>query len=200
MATFTDRKIDCLLPHFHISELQHRIATADDQAAYTELFNRMAPLLLKFVKTIVRQNEASEEIVSDVFVRIWEKRKTLDHIQNFKLYLYVSARNQAVNYLRSKNHQYVMRVDALEPGLYLPAEDPLAVNDRAEMFKRLQQAISELPTRCRMIFKLVKEDGLKQKEVAELMHLNPKTVENQLSIALKKLSALLLTSKESPHP
>ena len=50
------------------------------------------------------------------------------------------------------------------------------------------QAVQQLPDRCKMIFKLVKEDGLKQKEVAELLHLSPKTVENQLAIALKKLA------------
>ncbi|TAD84510.1 MAG: RNA polymerase sigma-70 factor [Bacteroidetes bacterium] len=191
-------KRDCLLPHFHLSELQHRIATADDQLAYTELFNRMAPYLLKFVGSMVQPKEAAEEIVLDVFMRIWEKRKTLDHVNNFKLYLYVSARNHAVNYLRSKNHQYVLRIDALEPDLYATTNAVEEASEHADTMRQLQMAVNELPIRCRIIFKLVKEDGLKQREVAELMHLNPKTVENQLAIALKKLAHILAPKQQAP--
>ena len=56
-----------------------------------------------------------------------------------------------------------------------------------EIIQRINKAINDLPPKCRLIFKLVKEDGLKYKEVAELLHLNLKTVENQLGIALKKI-------------
>lgn len=172
----------------HIQELQHAIATSEDQQAYAELFARFAPQLIRFTKAIVQQQEVAEEIVSDVFIRIWEKRKSLDHVQHLKMYLYVSARNFAVNHLRSKNRQFSLQVDQLELDMAAISADPFEQTVGAEVKQELLQAIQELPDRCKIIFKLVKEDGLKQKEVAELLHLSPKTVENQLAIALKKLA------------
>ena len=61
----------------------------------------------------------------------------------------------------------------------------------AELISQINKAINELPTKCRLIFKLVKEDGLKYKEVAELLHLSKKTVENQVGIALKKIHGVV---------
>jgi RNA polymerase sigma-70 factor (ECF subfamily) len=65
--------------------------------------------------------------------------------------------------------------------------DPEQLMITAEMVRRVQHAISQLPPKCQMIFKLVKEDGLKYKEVAELLGISPKTVENQMTIALRKM-------------
>lgn len=172
----------------HLPELQHAIATDDDQVAYAELFARFSPPLLRFTLSIVHRKEEAEEIVSDVFIRIWEKRKTLDQVQNLRMYLYVSARNYAVNKLRSKNHRLSLQVEELSVDLPCFSEDPHEQAVMAEIQAKLQGAVNNLPGRCKMIFKLVKEDGLQQKEVAELLHLSPKTVENQLAIALRKLA------------
>lgn len=171
-----------------LPELQHAIATDDDQVAYAELFARFNPPLVTFVHSIVHQKEAAEEIVSDVFIRIWQKRKTLDQVQNLKMYLYVSARNYAVNKLRSKNHQFSLQVEELSVDLQCFSENPHEKAVIAEVQKELHRAVNGLPERCKLIFKLVKEDGLRQKEVAELLHLSPKTIENQLAIALSKLA------------
>jgi RNA polymerase sigma-70 factor (ECF subfamily) len=172
----------------HLPELQHAIATNDDQAAYAELFARFSPALQRFTLSIVHRNEEAEEIVSDVFIRIWEKRKTLDHIQNLRMYLYVSARNFAVNKLRSKNHRLSLQIEELTVDLPCFSDDPHEQAVMAEIRRELYMAVNNLPGRCKMIFKLVKEDGLQQKEVAELLQLSPKTVENQLAIALRKLA------------
>ena len=107
-----------------LPELQHAIATGDDQVAYAELFARFNPPLVTFVQSIVHQKESAEEIVSDVFIRIWQKRKTLDQVQNLRMYLYVSARNYAVNKLRSKNHQLSLQVEELSVDLQSFSEDP----------------------------------------------------------------------------
>ena len=172
----------------HIQELQHAIATSEDQQAYAELFARFAPQLVRFTKAIVQQQEVAEEIVSDVFIRIWEKRKSLDHVQHLKMYLYVSARNFSLNYLRSKNRQFSLQVEQLDLDMASFYADPHEEAVGSELRHELLKAVQQLPDRCKMIFKLVKEDGLRQKEVAELLHLSPKTVENQLAIALKKLA------------
>lgn len=173
----------------HFPELQHAIATDENQKAYGELFARFAPSLINFARSILHNTEEAEEIVSDVFIRIWERRKTLDQIQNLKLYLFVSTRNYAVNRLRSKERRLAVQMDKLSVDLQSFSEDPHERAVLSEIQKALYHAVNELPGRCKLIFKLVKEDGLQQKEVAELLHLSPKTVENQLAIAIRKLAA-----------
>src|SRR5580692_13170416 len=85
-----------------IQYLQHRIAYFDDQQAYKELFIGLYTYLFPFAKTFVKTKEPAEEIVSDVFIKVWEKRKGLEKIKNLKVYLYVTTRNIALNYLEKQ--------------------------------------------------------------------------------------------------
>lgn len=172
---------------YHLSELQHRIAAADDQFAYKELFFRFQPKLKKFVYSIVHSPEVSEEIASDVFIRIWEKRKTLDHIQNLRLYLYVAAKNLSINHLRRQERYQNLQLNDLKVEIESLELDPHQLMMTAEMFRHIQKAVQDLPPKCKMVYKLVKEDGLRHKEVAELLHISTKTVENQLAVAIKKI-------------
>ena len=159
----------------------------DDQQAYKELFTSLYSYLYHFARTLVRAREPAEEIVSDVFIKVWEKRRDLKKIDNLKVYLYITTRNMAFNYL---DKQKRTPTDHLED---IPAEftsvyfDPEQLMITADMLTLIQKAIDHLPPKCRMIFKLVKEDGLKYREVAEIMNVSIKTVENQLAIALHKI-------------
>jgi RNA polymerase sigma-70 factor (ECF subfamily) len=91
-----------MLASHHIQELQQRIALYDDQPAYKELFALFNRSLQQFAVSFVRSPEVAEEIVSDVFIKVWKKRAGLHRIHNLKLYLFISARNTAFNYLRSQ--------------------------------------------------------------------------------------------------
>ncbi len=82
--------------------LQIRIARLDEQQAYKELFTSLYNYLFHFARTLVKSKESAEEIDSDVFIKVWEKRKELEKIDNLKLYLYVSTRNTAYNYLEKQ--------------------------------------------------------------------------------------------------
>jgi RNA polymerase sigma-70 factor (family 1) len=176
---------------YHLSELQHRIAAFDDQHAYKELFQRFQPRMMQFVYSIVHSRELSEEVVSDVFIRIWEKRKTLDHIHNLKLYLYVAAKNLSINCLRKQDKFRTMELNELKVDLVSFDLNPHQQLISGESLRRIHEAIQALPPKCKMIFKLVKEDGLRQKEVAELLHISARTVENQLAVATKKIGKAL---------
>lgn len=170
------------------SILQHRIAVSDDQQAFLLLHQYFQPKLYRFAKAIVHNREDAEEVVEDVFVRIWQKRKTLDHVHNLKLYLYTATRNFALNYIRPRSGTEQLNIDDLNIELQTALPNPQEAAEHSEIRKVVNKAIEELPQRCKVIFKLVKEDGLKQKEVAELLHINIKTVENQLAIAIKRLA------------
>src|SRR6266436_5200495 len=95
----------------NIQNLQSKIARFDDQQAYKELFTSLYPFLFQFAKTLVKAKESAEEIISDVFIKVWEKRKELEKIENLKLYLYVATRNIAFNYLDKQKRNATFSID-----------------------------------------------------------------------------------------
>lgn len=159
----------------------------DDPVAYKELFLLYHQKLLQFSYSITHSREVAEEIASDVFLKIWLRRKTLPEIENVHLYLYVSTKNLSINYLVKEKKEKTFSFDETIVQFQSIYFDPEQLMITAEMVKRIQIAVLQLPPRCQLIFKLVKEDGLKYKEVAELLHLSLKTVENQMTIALRRI-------------
>jgi RNA polymerase sigma-70 factor (family 1) len=171
--------------------LQQAIACFDDTQAYKELFLYFQPSLEQFAFSIVRSKEVAEEIVSDVFIKIWEKRHLLDKVENLKFYLFTAVKNGAINKIHQQKKASVLSIDDAPVELKSFYHDPEQQLISAEMIKQLNEIIDQLPPRCKLIFKLIKEDELSYKEVAELLHISVKTVESQMSLALKKLGTAI---------
>ncbi len=173
--------------HDDIPELQNRIYNGDTQA-FKELHDHYCAILLQLALAMVHNREMAEEIVADVFIAVWRKKKDLRQVSNLKWYLCAATRNIALNYLRKYAHKKTLHLD--EAYLLEYEISPEAQLISNEMMRHINMAISELPPQCRLIFKLVKEDGLKYREVAVLLNISIKTVENQVGIALKKLTKM----------
>ncbi|MFL5809323.1 MAG: RNA polymerase sigma factor [Flavisolibacter sp.] len=171
-----------------LQKLINRIALYDDAIAYKELFILYHSKLINFAQSITRSKESAEEIVSDVFLKIWTKRTTLTRIGNFHLYIYIVTKNFSINHLHKQKRETSFSFDDTVVEIRSLGPNPEQIMISAEMLKKVQLAIKALPPKCQLIFKLVKEDGLKYREVAELLELSPKTVENQMTIALKKIA------------
>ncbi|HMG67033.1 MAG TPA: RNA polymerase sigma-70 factor [Chitinophagaceae bacterium] len=181
----------------NIRLLQQAIACFDDTQAYKQLFLLFYPSLVSFAVSIIKTKELSEEIVSDVFMKIWEKRHQLDKVENLSYYLFTAVKNKCLNQLHNQKNKTSLEINdsILEfKSLYHDPEQKLI---SAEMINQIQKAIQELPPRCRLIFKLIKEEGLKYKEVAELLQLSVKTIENQMSLAFKKIGTAI--NFKQPH-
>jgi RNA polymerase sigma-70 factor (ECF subfamily) len=172
-----------------IQQLQTRIARFDDQAAYKELFTLLYPSLFHFTADIVRSRQSAEEIISDVFMKIWEKRKTLEHIMNLKVYCFVAAKNLSLNQVEKQKREATCTIEEAEYCVSNVSVDPEQMMITEEMLLRIQAVVEALPYRCKLAFKLVKENGFKYKEAAEILNVSVKTIENQLAIALKKISS-----------
>ena len=168
--------------------LQTRIARFEDQQAYKELFVTLYPPLFRFISGIVKSKPAAEEIISDVFIKIWEKRQDLELIVNMNVYCYVIAKNLSLNFLEKQRRTTTLNIEDFSDTLSELYIDPEQLMITSEMADRINLAVDSLPARCKMIFTLIKENDFKYKEVAEIMNISPKTVENQLAIALKKIS------------
>lgn len=172
----------------NFSLLAERIAN-DDQLAYRKLFIQFYNKLSRFVMGFTKSKELTEEIVSDVFINVWRRRKNIREIVNLKLYLYVSAKNVTFNYLKKLHRENLTDLDSVEIEPEDPFADPATAMITREMNLKLKAAINELPPRCKLIFTLIKEDGLTYKQTASLLDISESTVENQLSIALKKIGS-----------
>ena len=181
----------------NIFELQQRIAEYEDAVAYKKLFFLFFLPLKNFSYAILKSKESAEEVVSDVFVEIWAKRKQLLEIDNLKMYIYISVRNASLRRLQQTQKTKTLSLDDIEVSFAssdLNAADTIISK---ELVEKIEIAIENLPPQCKIIFKLAKEDKLKYKEIAELLSISVKTIDNQISTALKKIASVLnLTQKK----
>ena len=174
-----------------IPELQKRIALYDDMKAYRQLCELFFHRLHRTAYAFIKSKEPAEEIVSDVFIKVWQIRAKLTEIDNLSVYLYTVTKNLCLKYI---TRQYKNPVTSLDSMLFETSIDfntPEDICISADIIKKIRQALDELPPKCRLILQLVKEDGLRYKEVAEILHISELTVRNQVAIAVKKLGKVL---------
>ncbi|RPD41323.1 RNA polymerase sigma-70 factor [Chitinophaga barathri] len=178
-----------------------QIAAAGCQQSYRRLFHWFYKPLKQFALAIVKSPEQAEEIAADVLVNIWRNRGQLPGIDNIRVYLYVSARNISLNYLKQQHRQATLSLDDVSVSMGPLAMDPEQLFISAELVNRVRSAIDQLPPRCKLIFKLIREDGLKYKEVASILDISVNTIDNQMAIAFKKISqAIHLDMTRRPVP
>jgi RNA polymerase sigma-70 factor (ECF subfamily) len=159
---------------------------------FEQLFKYYYEHLVLFAFRYVKNRQAAEDVVHDVFINIWNNRKKLDFSLNFKSYLYSSVRNQSLKYIKNSNKVEKTTLDVV----FIPSEDmPDNIIIKDEFEKAIADAISNLPDRRQEIFCMHRFDNLSYSEIAMALEISVKTVENQMGSALKflrkKLSYLL---------
>ncbi|NLR82244.1 RNA polymerase sigma-70 factor [Chitinophaga eiseniae] len=177
--------------HVTMEELLYRIQFHDDQLAFKALYQQQVFRLYQFAFAFVKQRQPAEEIVNDVFVKLWEKRHQLDKIGQIRVYLYVAVKNAALNQLRRPAIFTETDLDSLHVQHFRLEPDTEQLLLTHELQQAIASAVEQLPPKCKMIFKLVKQDELSYKDVAGILGISPKTVDAQLAIAMKKLAARL---------
>jgi RNA polymerase sigma-70 factor (family 1) len=182
-----------------IKDLQARISQDADQHAFGQLYIAFMPYLLKFAHSIIKNKELSEEIVSDVFIKIWQNRADIGKIENFKLYLYISTKNTSLNYLSRHFRKDIISIEEMSLNISVSAYNPEQLMITSEAVKKINHEIQKLPPRCKLIFKLVKEDRLRYNDIARLLNISVKTIDNQMAIALKKISAAINFDLKKSH-
>jgi RNA polymerase sigma-70 factor (family 1) len=181
-----------------IHELQQRIAEYDDEVSYKQLFFHFFLPLKSFSFSIVKSKELAEEIVSDMLIELWAKRSHLIKIEDLKMYLYVGVRNASLRKVQQGRKSVVLSLDEVQVEFATPDENGESLLLSRELSAKIDAAIEQLPQRCKLIFKLAKEDRLKYKEIAELLNISVKTIDNQVAIALRKISEVLHISLKKP--
>ncbi len=155
-----------------------------DELSFESLFNAYVQKLINFSRRYVYDKQIAENIVQDVFVKIWINRKNLDHSKSIKTYLFTAVKNNSLKHLRhinvEKRHS-IITIDSNEE------ISPANILEKNEIAERLNQEINSLPEKCKEIFSMSKFDKLKYAEIAEILDISVKTVETQMGRALKKL-------------
>lgn len=164
-----------------------------NENTFKEVYNNHFEIVCRFLNYYTRDYQAIEEVVQDVFVNLWVDYQGKE-IQFIKTFLYNSARNRMLNYLRDKENRYML----LEKWARIELEKSEATDcvDREVFYKLLQAAVESLPEKCKEIFILSREEQLSYKEIAEVKEISVKTVENQMGIALKKIREYLSSHSE----
>lgn len=158
---------------------------SDNELAFEQLFYKYYASLCLFTFQFSHDREIAEEIVQEIFVKIWAKRKTLQIKTSVKHYLLSSVRNQSFNRIQ---HEKVEKHYARQVRLEMPDEsDSDLCFQEVGLSLKIEKSIELLPEKRREIFRLSREEGLKYHEIAERLHLSVKTVETQMGLALKQL-------------
>lgn len=169
----------------HIEQLI-RLKNSDEEKFVEFLFKSFYTPLCKTVIRIVRDADAAEDIVQEVFYKIWRNRETLDLSRSVKSYLYRSAINTALNYL--EKHKRITQLEENEviySGLSTNATED--VLHGTELEKIINAAIDELPPRCKTVFMMSRFEEMSYQEIADALHVTVKAVEKQMSKALQML-------------
>lgn len=178
--------------NMNIAQLAILIAEKNDENAFKQLFYKFYAGLLSFATSMIKDQQMAEEVVEDVFIKLWENRETLPTITNLSYYLYVATKHASLNCIQKRKKETHLTVQGFEESFRFGFANPASAMVSSENLKFIEDAINNLPPRCRLIFRLIKSEGMSYAQVSTLLNLSVKTVEAQMSIALKKLGESLI--------
>ena len=132
-----------------------------------------------------------KDVISDVFVGIWQNRSKLNSIKNIDNYLFISIKNQAYRHIRDNNQHQSISIEKLQETELVNNHSPEQEMLYEEMRQMIEMVINSLPNRCRLIFTLIRGEKKTYREVAELLSISEKTVHAQMCIAIKRLREII---------
>ena len=171
------------------TEIIERIK-AGDTKIFEALFREYYYSLCRFTAGLIKSSSVAEDLVQDIFVKVWENRTKLSISGSLKTYLYRASRNQALNYLK---HLKIVNnwIEVSGKDILKISPDPEKEFLKKELFSSVNNAIKKLPERCRIIFILQRKEGLTYKEISEVLNISINTVETQMGRALKKMRKIM---------
>jgi RNA polymerase sigma-70 factor (ECF subfamily) len=171
--------------HKSIKDNEKEWPSENREEYFEALFHTYYKQLCRFSFRIVHDKDKAEDVVQTCFINFWQKRESISIQTSFKAYLFRSVYNRSLNeYTRSKkiiNEE----ISVLNETSGSVSEDPILLLQAEEIQKKINQAIAAMPDGCRTVFMLSREDQLSYKEIAEMLQISVKTVENQMGKALR---------------
>ncbi|MCE5174513.1 MAG: RNA polymerase sigma-70 factor [Bacteroidales bacterium] len=157
-----------------------------DELAFRYLFERYFTPLCRFMNIYIHEKTDIEELALDIFIYIWNNRDTLQIQYSIKTYLFQAARNKCLNILRQR--KLMASIDLTKVDI---EEDNVISLETEELYLLIQEAVLTLPDRCRTIFQLSRNEDLSNHEIASKLDISIKTVEGQITKAIKIIKYFL---------
>lgn len=181
--------------YFDEAGLLKRLAN-DDQQVFEFLFNRYKDRLFKVAMLYVKSPSVAEDILQEVFTKVWLHRKTLVDIKSFDSWLYKVSKNIILNYNKRQLLEWKVYKNLSSVHLFNESETDHKVRS-AQLQVILKKAVSQLPSQQQAVYKFAKEENLTHKETAEKLSISPLTVKTHLARALTHIRSYLKTHGES---
>jgi len=158
----------------------------DDETVFNNIFNHFTNKLTMFIASFIHSEQDARELTQDVLYALWSRRKALDLNLNIKSYLYASAKNAALDFIKKKKHHqdYVRHERYVNNDAAESIEDLYSVK---EIETIVEKTLERLPRQCRIIYRMSRNKGMSNDEIAKKLHITKKTVEVQIYKALKAL-------------
>ena len=171
----------------NIDQLFRKVIHENSYKDFETIYKHYYEFLCHYAWKFVNEKELAEEVVSEVFYKLWKNKNKINVKTSFRSYIFIAVRNQAFDYLRKvKKINYIEDTEAIRSGM-TDRHSPLEEVIFNEIYINLEKAIENLPHQCRMIFRMSRDEGLRYRGIAEQLNISIKTVETQMGRALKKL-------------
>lgn len=159
----------------------------NDYLCYNQLFLRYYRRLCLFVFKLTQNHNASEDVVQELFIRLWTNRQKMEINENISGYLYRASKNAALNYIRTENN----RKKTLNNIPFQEWSTDESLIEQVEFSVALHHCIEQLPNRCKEVFMKSRFDGLKQKEISDQLGISVKTIKNQIWKSMQYLKSCI---------
>lgn len=177
-----------------VRKLLRRMKELDSQTAFRQFYDMTYDRLFRIAYYFVKHEEWSQEIVLDVFLKLWEQRATLPDVRNIEDYCFILTKNASLNYLEKESRRATSPSDTLpEPEAHSYSPEETLISE--ELFALYVKALDRLPERCREVFIRIREEHQSYAQVAEALEISTKTVDAQLQKAVGKLKAIILRTE-----
>lgn len=173
-----------------VRKLLRLMKELDSQTAFRDFYNLTYDRLFRIAYYYVKKEEWSQEIVLDVFLKLWEQRNSLPAVRNIEDYCFVLVKNASLNYLEKESRRGAFSLDVLpEPAEQYNSPEEELISE--ELFSLYVKALDRLPERCREVFIRIREEKQSYAEVAEALNISTKTVDAQLQKAISRLKEII---------
>lgn len=155
---------------------------------FLEIYRAFYGKVFTFVLSLVKSKANAQDITQNIFMKLWKNRKKLEHIKSMDDYLFILSKNACMDYFRKASRKKEISTDVLDEFLLSRiVSSPEKRIDAISDIEELRHVIESLPSKRRDIFIMSRFDGLSNDEIASILGVSKKTVENQISLATKKI-------------
>ena len=179
-----------------VRRLLRQMKEYDSESSFHQFYNMTYDRLFRIAYYYVHRDEWAQEIVLDVFLKLWNQRNTLPEIKSIEDYCFILVKNASLNYLEKElRYENNMEHDIPEDLNKTTTPEDELISE--ELFARYVKALDRLPERCREVFIRIREEKQSYAEVASALDISVKTVDAQLQKAIKKMKDMIINWEEN---